>query len=156
MSEVNYLEVGDEFHCLRCHKDLPTKNDGMIEHHKVCKIEITYCKQMNLKGEECEFKEKQESTSELLTHVFYESEVCKYIGSLQVFAYAHGWKDYTGESVQDWWLKTRKVELENILFQTEAKRIKGSAYGTLWSSKDKSEGYNQAITEIAEMIKNII
>lgn len=28
--ETNFLEVGKEFHCLRCHKDIP--RDDFVEH----------------------------------------------------------------------------------------------------------------------------
>lgn len=43
MINSHYMKVGDTFHCLGCHQDYPSKDDGVIKHHEICKRSATYC-----------------------------------------------------------------------------------------------------------------
>lgn len=46
LNNAFYMRVGDEFHCLRCHKNLPNANNDTVEHVLECeKIHptTTYC-----------------------------------------------------------------------------------------------------------------
>lgn len=46
-----YLEVGKKFHCLRCHSDYSTAEDGALKHSKNCHEEVTQCGK--IEGKEC-------------------------------------------------------------------------------------------------------
>src|SRR5579862_5856869 len=59
--EINYLEIGESFHCLRCHKDIPTKewvaeDELHTPHSKNCPHEIKICGVTE--GAKCEFATK--------------------------------------------------------------------------------------------------